>query len=426
MSSSTLGAVCAATLAVLPLYAQAQQADSSSTRDAYVRAVLAANPAVESARQGWRAALARARQAGAFEDPMLEFSMAPLSIGSSHARFGYEIGIQQELPWFGKRGLERAVMEAEAAAASSDLEALRRELAMTALVLYDQYYVAFRSLAINAQHAELVRSMREAAAAQLETGRGSARDVLAAEAELTQLEREAAMLEADRDVAAAQMNELLHRDPASPLAAPSLPPAREPAPELQRAKQLQENALAGRAEIESMRRRARAEAAKAELAGSEYYPTFNLSTSYSSMWDMAPHRWMIGLGVSVPLPTENRAAAIDEAHAARAQYESEIARMSDMAKTQVYVTLRRVHESERVLSLFETRLVPLAHQQVEAAQSGFVASQTPFSAVIEAERNLRGVELDQQRAQAEHSRRYAELERALGHLPGIGAEEKAP
>src|SRR5882672_6715430 len=50
-------------------------------RRALIRAVLDRNPSVESARQAWRAALARYRQAGAYEDPMLMASVAPLSIG---------------------------------------------------------------------------------------------------------------------------------------------------------------------------------------------------------------------------------------------------------------------------------------------------------------------------------------------------------
>src|SRR5260221_1794511 len=58
-------------------------------RSAYVRAVLRRNRSIESARQAWRGAIARVRQAGAFEDPMVTLEVAPLSIGSSSARFGW-------------------------------------------------------------------------------------------------------------------------------------------------------------------------------------------------------------------------------------------------------------------------------------------------------------------------------------------------
>jgi outer membrane protein TolC len=218
------------------------------------------------------------------------------------------------------------------------------------------------------------------------------------------------------------MNELLHRDPADRLPPPAAELATKAASGLQSAKQLQQDAIARRTEISSARAHARAQSAKADMAGREYYPTFTVSTSYSSMWDMPEHRWMIGVGLNIPLPTARRLAVMDEAHAARAQYESEVERLSDTAKTQVYVALLKVHEAEHVLQLFQARLVPVARQQVDAAQAGFVASQTPFMAVVEAEKNLRGVELDQKLAQAECDLRHAELERAQGRIPGLDAE----
>ena len=441
MHALRLGAAYAATLTLFSIHAQAQQSEAVAAepaappkqtatanalaRDAYVRAVLAANPSVESARQAWRAARAREEQAGAFEDPMIQFGMAPLSIGSS-MRFGFDIGISQQLPWFGKRALERDVMTAEAAAAESDIESVRRELAMTAVSLYDRYYVAFRSLEINSQHVQLMQSMRTAASTQYEAGRGSANDALQAEAELTQLERQAAVLEADRDVLVAQMNELLHRDPSVPLSPPvdALVPAGSA--DVQDPKELEQAAIARRPEITSARFRVRAEASKAEAAGRAYYPNIMLETSYSTMWDMPEHRWMVGVGVNIPLPTDARSGAIDEAHAARAQYEREIERMSDMVKTQVYVATRRIRESEHVLLLFQTRLLPVAREQVSVAHAGFIASQTAFMTVVQAERNLRSVELEQKMVEAEHAGRKAELDRALGRIPGLGAEEAQP
>lgn len=431
MHSTLQAAAFAVVLVLAPAHAGAQETPdmksiASATvldRSAYVRAVLNANPSIEVARQSWKAALARVRQAGAFDDPMIEVSMAPLSIGSSNARFGYEVGISQQLPWFGTRALERDVMKAEAAATESDLATTRRELAMTALLLYDDYYVAFRSLEINAQHVELMKSMRAAATAQFEAGRGSAQDALQAEAELTHMEHDAVTLSSARDVVLAQMNELLHRDPDAPLPPPVAELPMRSAPDVQSAKQLEEQAISQRAEISSARLHARAEAVKADAAGRDYYPSFTVSTSYSSMWDMPEHRWMVGVGINVPLPTERRAGMVDEAHAARAQYESEVERMSDMARTQVYVALRKLRESEHVLELFEKRLLPVAREQVDAAQAGFIASQSSFMAVVAAEKNLRSVELEQKMAQAESDRRNAEFDRALGRIPGLDVEE---
>jgi outer membrane protein, heavy metal efflux system len=386
-------------------------------RAAFVRAVL-----IESARQGWRAALARVRQAGVFDDPMVDLGVAPLSIGSSRARFGYELQVSQRLPWFGKRSLDASVASAEAAVARSDFEATRRELALMASTLYDQYYVAERSLRITKVHADLVGVLRASATAQFESGRGSAEEPLAAEAELASMERDLAVLGVERDVTAAQMNELLHRAPGERLPAPPAELPHVSLPEMGDAKRLESDAVSARPDVVAVRQRARVEGARAERAEREYYPDFTVSTSYNSMWDMPEHRWMVGLGFNVPVFTGRRAGAAEEAAAMKKQYESDAARLEATARTEVYVAVRRLDESRRVLELFETRLLPVARQRIDAARAGFITSRTSFTAVIEAERNLRRVELDYETSRADWSRRRGELERALGRIPGMGGE----
>jgi cobalt-zinc-cadmium efflux system outer membrane protein len=391
-------------------------------RAEYIRAVLRSNPTIESARQGWRAALSRVKQSGTFDDPMVDLGVAPLSIGS-RAPFGYELMISQHLPWFGKRSLEASAATAEAQAAKSDYEAMRRELALSALVLYDQYFVAVRAIEINARHVELMRVMRSAATAQLEAGRGSLQDPLQAEAELAHMEHDAAVLASQRDVTVAQMNELLHRPPELPLPPPSKELPLPAIPDVEDAKHLEADAVAHRTEIKAARQRAEAAQARADRADRDAYPDFTVSTSYNSMWDMPQHRWMVGVGFNIPIQTGSRSGTADESLAMRAQFESEAVRMTDSARTQVFVALKQLQESKHVLGLFEGRLLPVARDQIDAARAGFTTSQNPFMAVVEAEKNLRSVELDYQMARAECDRRRAELDRALGRIPGLDAKE---
>ena len=391
-------------------------------REVFVRAVLATNPSIESARQGFRAALARVRQSGSFNDPMVELELAPLSVASSKAPVGYQLMVSQQLPWFGKRSLEAAAAEAEADAAKSDFEAVRRELALTALVLYDQYFVAHRSLDINTEHVKLMQAMRDAAIAQFSSGRGSAQDALQADAELAHMEHDAVVLASQRDITVAQMNELLHRAPDAALPPPPRDLPTPESPDRSRA-QLEAQALRDRQEIIAMKQRARAAGARAERADRDAYPDFTVSTSYNSMWDMPEHRWMVGLGFNLPIFTGKRAGMADEARAMRAQFESDAVRMSDMARIQVFTSVKQLEESKHVLSLFETRLLPIARERIDAARAGFITGQNPFMAVVEAEKNLRGVELEYQVARADYARRRGELDKALGRIPGLDWKE---
>ena len=307
-------------------------------RAAYVRAVLHRSRSIESARQAWRAAIARVRESGAFEDPMVTLEVAPLSIGSSSARLGWTGMVSQRLPWPGKLSLEETVSRAEADAQRCDYEAARRELALTASLLYDDYFVAVRSIEINAHHVELMRSMHAAAVAQFEAGRASAQDPLQAEFELTHMEHDTVILASRRDVTVAQMNELLHRDPELPLPPPpkDLPRGRSGgrrrARSASRAKRSTVDPTSqARGSTRAPRRR------RAERAERESYPDVTVSTSYNSMWDTPEHRWMVGLSFNLPVQAGRRRGAVDEANAMRAQYEADAARMSDMARTQVVV-----------------------------------------------------------------------------------------
>jgi outer membrane protein TolC len=394
-------------------------------RAAYVRAVLDRSRSIESARQAWRAAMSRVRQSGAFEDPMVSLDVAPLSIGSSSARFGWAGTISQRLPWPGKLSLEETVGKAEADAQRSDYEAARRELALTASLLFDAYFVAVRSIEINAHHVALMRSMHDAALAQFEAGRAQAQDPLQAEFELTHMEHDTIILASQRDVAVAQMNELLHRDPELPLPPPPKDLPMPAAPDVAAPDRLESEAVGRRPDIAGARQHAHAEEARAERAARESYPDVTVSTSYNSMWDMPEHRWMVGLSFNLPVQLGRRRGAVDEANAMRAQYDADAARLSDMARTQVVVALKQLEEAGHVLHIFEERLLPIARQQVDAARAAFIASQSPFVSVIDAEKNLRGVELDQQVAEADYDRRRAELDRALGRMPGLDGKGDA-
>ena len=418
------GALLCLILGVFGRVARAQPAQQQLDRARFVREVLAANPSVESARQSFRAAAARVRQAGPWSDPMLELGVAPLSLGSRDARLGYEVSVSQELPWFGKRGLERDAASADSEAARADYEGMRRDLALTAATLYDQYYVATRALEINAHHGALMRAMRDAALAQLEIGRGSAQDSVRAEVELARLEQETLTLQSQREVLIAQMNELMHRAPESALPAPAanltLPSASVDADA-----RLEGEARANRAEITAAKQRARAAQTRAERAARDAYPDLTVSTSYNSMWDMPEHRWMVGIGLSLPLQAERRAGARDEANAMRAQYESESARASDHVTAETFVAARRVREATALVRSFDERLLPLAQRQLELARAAFTASQTSLSELISAEKGVRDTELERERALADVDIRDAELERALGRIPGLDHAEAA-
>jgi outer membrane protein TolC len=393
-------------------------------RVALIRAVLDRNPDLEAARQAWRAALARYREAGSYDDPMLTTSLAPLTIGAAHTRVGYEVAISQRLPLGGKLAARAELAVAQARAAESDCAETRLKLALAASQLYDDYFVAVRSLEIQAQHVALMRTLEQSAGAAYETGHAAAQDALQAQSELARLEYQGSVFETQRQIAIAQLNALLHREPDAPLPPP---PRALPEPDEARSSAGAPNTwIERRPDVAAALARVHVARARISIAERDDYPDLTLSTSYNSMWDMPQHRWMAGVALNVPLQRGRRRAAVDEQEAMRAASESEAQSATDAARSEIAVARHRIAEAQRAVGLFEQRILPVAREQIDAARAGFIASKNSFTVVIDAERALRTAELELLLARADLSKRAAELARALGRIPGLDADEVKP
>jgi hypothetical protein len=85
--------------------------------------------------------------------------------------------------------------------------------------------------------------------------------------------------------------------------------------------------------------------------------------------------------------------------------------------------MKQLEESTHVLHIYEERLLPIARDEVQAARAAFTASQAPFVAVVDAEKNLRTVELEEQVARADLDRRRVQLALALGRIPGLDGKD---
>ena len=74
----------------------------------------------------------------------------------------------------------------------------------------------------------------------------------------------------------------------------------------------------------------------------------------------------------------------------------------------------QVRESERVVRLYETEILPAADLNVKSARAAYTAGQIPFLTLVEAQRST--VELRERYYEtvAAHRRRLATLERMLG------------
>jgi len=380
-----------------------------------IEAVLARNPSVDRARQAWRAALAVEPQATTFADPTIGVSVAPLSVIDPDVRIGFGVELKQPLPYPGKRRLRGEVAAAEAEAAQEEYAALRQRLALMTAQLYWDYELAEQALEINGEHITLLGEYGKTVSDYLDVGRARQDEALEVDQELAELHRDRATLEANRDLVVARLDALLHRLPQAPLPAPpkaSVPPGFDASRE-----SLQRAALAARPELRAADHRIDGAGATIELARRDYYPDLTVMGSYSRMWPMLAHQFMVGISIPLPLQRGRRDAAVDAARAHVAQRRADRDEIADQVLLDVERAYRRLGEADQAVKLYREQVLPAARDRVAAIRIGLDAGRASFLEVIRAERALRAARLRYQIALADAHRRRAELDWAVGRLP---------
>ena len=384
--------------------------ESSLTSSHLVEAVLARNPDIATMEATWAAAKARIEQANSFDDPMLSYTIAPQSAGADGMDFGQKLSLSQRLPWPGKRDLRGDVARAESDAAFVGIEQARLKLTETAKAAYADWYFVHAAIRINGINKTLLQEFQNIAEIKYSAGRASRQDALRAEVERVLLEHRDIVLERQRRDVLANINTLLQRLPDLPLPLPASLPETIPLPTVERLRAL---ALEHHPELRALVARTQASRHRERLAERNDYPDITLNAGYNTLWNQSEKRLTVGASINIPLQGKRRAAK-DEARAMTLRLESQQRAKVSQLMGDLQQAVEKVRESEHVLSLYQNRLLPLAEENLQAAQSDYEAGSGNFLDLIGAEKNLMQTRLQREQARADYHRRLATLEQLVG------------
>ncbi len=384
--------------------------ESSLTASRLVEVVLARNPDIPTMEATWEAAKARIEQARSLDDPMLSYSIAPQSAGADGMDFGQKLSLSQRLSWPGKRDLRGDVAYFESDAAFVGIEQVRLKLTETAKAAYADWYFVHAAIRINGINKSLLQEFQNIAEIKYSAGRASRQDVLHAEVERVLLEHRDIVLERHRRDVLADINTLLQRLPDQPLPLPVGLPETIPLPAVE---QLRKLALEHHPALRALVARTQASRHRERLAERNDYPDITLKAGYNTLWNQSEKRLTVGASINIPLQGKRRAAK-DEARAMTLRLDSQQRAKVSQLMGDLQRAVEKVRESEHVLSLYQDRLLPLAEENLEAAQSDYEAGSGNFLDLISAEKNLMQTRLKREQARADYHRRLAALEHIVG------------
>ena len=388
---------------------------------ALVAEALANNPEIAAARGELEAARQRVPAAGALDDPMVELGVINAPLESLNLRREdmtmKMLGLGQRLPFPGKRGLRRAVAEADAESIGLAVREIANRVERDVRVAYEDLAFNEEAQRIVAESRTALEQLAAIARSRYAVGQAAQSDVLDAQIELERLGVELLQLTAENAALQGQLQRLLGRSGPAPrihAAAPQLAagadPGLDPAlPAIENRPQL----LALQALVERNSR-------SIDLARREYYPDFDVRLQYGQRDrtpDGMPRDDMVSLTVGFNLPIWRKARLepqVAEARALRRQAQDTLLAQQLETQAALDAQLALARQWHETAGAYQNTLLPQARAATASALAAYRVGRVDFLTLRQAQLREFEVSTDLARAIASHNKAIAEIDLLVG------------
>jgi outer membrane protein, heavy metal efflux system len=382
--------------------------ENSSLQD-YLTFAILNHPEVEAAYYDWVASVDRITRERSPPDPRLTFEADIQDVVMS-----LMVGLMVDIPGPGKL---RA--RAQVAALESEMEYFKfRENVLKAATetkraFYEAYFLD-QKIKLSRQMLELAVDLEEIASVQNSAGKGTLQDVLRAQIEKERLKVELSNLRDSRHWFISRLKGALGIPEQEDKL--TLPRKVAATPQDIPFENMLSRALEQNPKLQQMRIEVdRAQAAYA-LAGKSRVPDFSIGLEADALAD--PTIFTPQLGVTLPIWRDKIAAEISESlakrNAAEARQKNENIQIAVAIAEQAFM----YRESNRLLSLIRGRLLKKAKHSLELARTAYSNGKLDFTAVLDAQRTLINLQIEEVNLSAQREIALANLSHTLlGQMP---------
>lgn len=385
-----------------------------------IAVALANNPELKASAARWQMFRSRVAQAGAFEDPMLMLKIqnglisAPLSF-NKEAMTAKVIGVSQQIPFWGKRGLRGEQAQLEAETYRWQVEERKLELRRMVSDTYFQLYFTDKSLEIVAGNIRILDDFITLAETKYTVGQGPQQDVFKAQVERSKLLDMRISLEQQRRSLQAGLNALLYRSADTPVGPI---PDFELKPVTIAAERLRQLARENRPLLKGLRSQIDKGKIEQKLADKENYPDFTLSLEYMqrepAMGGKGDDMYSLGVTFNLPLQRERRHALAAESAAATVMAEEELRTAENGIDAEIATLLAQLERRQKLATLYRTGIIPQAEQTLESATIGYRVNKVDFLTLLDNRLTLFNYQRDYYESLADYMAQLARLEATVG------------
>jgi len=374
-------------------------------------------PQVEAAYYDWGASVQRITVERSLPDPKLTFETDIADMVMTLMQ-----GLMMNFPGPGKRKAAANVATAESEAKYFAFESSVLQTAFAFKKAYYELHFLDATIGVNRETLRLAGELEKLAMIQNEVGKVTLQDVLRAQIEQERLTTDIANLDDSRTPLLAQFKAELALKAED--ASPPVPWKLETTPLDVTKEMMFATALARNPRLKAMEAEVRMADASIRLASKAKVPDF----SAGIMADMKAYPVMLrpSLGVTLPIWRYKIAARIAGAQTLKRATEARLSGEQIILAVELAEKSFLLREASRNLKLLNERLLTMARQSLEVAQSGYVGGKLDFLIVIDAEQLLLDFQLAEVEARLQRELALAELSLLILGMPPERAPLLAP
>jgi cobalt-zinc-cadmium efflux system outer membrane protein len=377
------------------------------------------NPEYASMRHEAAAARERASAAGALPDPKLRVELQDITMFGQQnptllpSRVGStRYTLMQDVPWFGKRGLQREIATLDADGATGRTMGTWADISSRIKSAYAQFYYIHQNQRLTSEILDLMGQLEKVAQARYAGGLAAQSDAIRAQVEKTNISNELVVLESERRMTQARLNMLLARPANEPLANPERLRAL-PAPAKLDFAALLDRIRGRNPLLFADDARLRAAEKSRDLTHKDRYPdvTFGIAPV---QYRNSVKEWEVMFELNIPLQQSARRSREREAEAMLSAARSRKDATLNQVQAELAESLSALDAARRIETSIANSLLPQAELTYRAALAGYENGKVDFATLLDAQRQIRQAKQNQIKVQADAQVRLADIERLLG------------
>jgi len=375
----------------------------------------ARNPEVQAAQHAWKTALAEVRPAGTWEGPTLTLAEErdPTGMAGTKPEPMRVIGVEQMIPFPGKKTAEMHIKRHEAKSAEARYNQARLMLERDVRELYYQLHLTEQSIDLADQSVAVLKNVLASAQARLASGQASAADVFMAQTELRRMDNLAFAQRQERLKIQAELNTLFHQAVDTPLGRTEAPPLHQPPAT---AEKLQELARTHSPFILESQLGVKAGHSLQSRQRMAFAPDFAVMAERRTM-DEGPEGRMLGVAITFPLwlqkPWGEFQAARAHVQRAQAMSESKARRVEKM----VYQEWVETQTHTRLAQTYVDAILPGTQSALKVVRQQYASGKADIVRFLEAFRTWVNVNLDYHQEVYHAAEHWSELAQWVGVSP---------